>query len=119
MVTSTAATVDAYLDELAPERRAIVARLRALVRSVAPDAAESMRYGMPTYDLGGVLYAVASQKQYLSVYVADTALVATYADRLGKVSLSKRCIRFRSLEQVNLSALEELMSELAAKRRGS
>jgi hypothetical protein len=61
--------VDAYLSDLAPDRRAAVERIRSLIFETVPDVTETMKYGMPTYELDEVVCAVASQKHYLSLYM--------------------------------------------------
>src|SRR4029079_11117285 len=41
--------VDAYLETLAPPRRAVVQRLRQTVAAAAPDAVESIAYDRPAF----------------------------------------------------------------------
>jgi hypothetical protein len=55
--------VEAYLRALAPGRRSALEKLRALVLEVVPDAAETMKYRMPTYLYGDILCSFASQKR--------------------------------------------------------
>jgi hypothetical protein len=59
--------------------------------------------------------AIASQKQYVSVYVCATKdgeyLAEKYKDKLGKVSVGKSCIRFKKLEDVNLDVLREVIRQ--------
>ena len=56
------------------------------------------------------LIALAPQKRHLSLYVCavvDGAYLAeARADRLGKVSCGKSCIRFTSLDRVDIAELE-------------
>lgn len=47
------ATIAAYLDGIAPAQRAEFERLRRVVRELAPEAVETISYGMPTFDLRG------------------------------------------------------------------
>lgn len=62
--------VDAYLRGLDPERRTALSDLRAIVFEVVPDAVETMRYWMPTYEYGGdMLCAFASHKRHMSLYL--------------------------------------------------
>lgn len=116
---SQAATVDAYLLELAGERRETVAALREVVRRSVPDAVEGMSYGMPSYDLRGLLCSIASQKAYFALYVCDLERVEAYAPQLGRVDVGKSCIRFRRLDQLSLPAAEALLRAAAAARRSA
>lgn len=114
---SEAATVPAYLRELPADRRAALAALRELIKAAAPGVTEVMAHGMPVYELGGsMLFALASQKNYLALYVTETALVERFKPRLGKLSVGKSCIRFKALGDLNLDATRGLLVEAAARR---
>jgi len=117
-VKSSAKTVAAYLQELPDDRREAVARLRDWIKEAAPDAEESMKHGMPYYELNGPLFAVASQKHHISLYVTETDLVAEFKPRLGRVNLGKSCVRFRRMEDLSWEAVEELVRAAASQRRG-
>jgi len=116
MMRSTAETVDEYLKEIPEERREALSDLRARIKRLAPEAEERMQYGMPTYAMGDILFCVASQKQYMSLYV-DPMLLDTYRPRLGKPNLGKGCIRFRHLKDLPMDVVEELMREAVERRR--
>ena len=64
------------------------------------------------------LIALAAQKRHLSLYVCavvDGGYVAeTRADRLGKVSCGKSCIRFSSLDGVDTAELSALLRDSVA-----
>jgi uncharacterized protein YdhG (YjbR/CyaY superfamily) len=115
---SKARTVDLYIAELPEERRGVVKRLRSLVQKSAPRATESMRYGMPTYELGELLCAFAAQKGHYSLYVMDTKLVDAFRPQLGKLSVGKGCIRFKKVEEVPLDVVGALLGKAAARRAG-
>jgi hypothetical protein len=67
------------------------------------------------------IIALASQKNYISVYVCavkDGEYIAEkYKNELGKASVGKSCIRFKKLEDLNLKTLEKVI-KLAAKFPG-
>jgi uncharacterized protein YdhG (YjbR/CyaY superfamily) len=106
---STAATIDEYLEELPPDRLAALSELRALIRRVDPNAVEAMQYGLPAF---GDLCALASQKNYMALYVCESDLVKAHLPQLGKVSCGKGCIRFKRLSDLNLSTVENLLREI-------
>ena len=64
------------------------------------------------------LIALAAQKRHLSLYVCavvDGAYLAeARADRLGKVSCGKSCIRFTSLDKVDADELRTLVRDAVA-----
>jgi uncharacterized protein YdhG (YjbR/CyaY superfamily) len=105
MVRYEAATVVDYLGALAPERRGALETLRSVVFQVAPDAVETMRHGMPVYDVEGrEICLFASQKRHVSLYV-DPRIVEKYRRELEGLSLGKSCVRFRNLEKLPLETI--------------
>ena len=66
-------------------------------------------------DVEWFLVGLAKQKSYYSVYVNAATdgkyLGQQYADRLGKVKLGSASIGFRSIDDVNLDVLAELLAQ--------
>ena len=125
---STATTHEEYI-ELAPEnRRQDLRRLHDLIRQTAPELEPTMEFGMLGYGKYHYRYAtgregewmlvgVASNKSYISLYVTAVSggqyLAEKYADRLGKASVGKSCIRFRRFDELDHTALVALLEEAA------
>jgi hypothetical protein len=121
---SDATTVDAYLDEVAPDRRAAMAEVRGVVLANLPEGyEEGMQYGMIGYYVPLARYphtyngqplsyvGLGSQKRYMSLY-----LNCVYADRessfreeyrkTGKpLDMGKSCVRFRRLDDLPLELI--------------
>jgi len=78
-----AATVDEYLAGYDGEVRARLDRVRAAVRSVLPDAEESIKYGMPAITIRGrhhVYFAAwTSHIGFYPVYRSDDPIEAELA----------------------------------------
>ncbi len=64
------------------------------------------------------LIALAAQKRHLSLYVCAVVdgvyLAESRADRLGRVSCGKSCIRFSSLDRVDRDELTALLQDAVA-----
>ncbi len=131
MATSTAATVEEYLEELPEERAVVVSHVRDLVNaSLPPGYVEGMLYGMitwmvpldsypQTYNGKPLAYvSLAAQKHYYALY-----LMGVYADseqevrlreewvaRGTKLDMGKSCLRFKRLEDLH----EDLVAEVIA-----
>ncbi len=118
---SKAATVAAYLGELAPDRAKVVAAVRDLVNQhLPPGFDETMRWGMISWDVPLARYpdtydgqplncvALAAQKQYTSLYLmcayitpgGEESLRAAYARAGVKLDFGKSCLRFKSLDRL-------------------
>jgi hypothetical protein len=134
MVQSKEKTVKGYLDELPPERRAVVAKVREIVRKNLPAGfVEAMAYGMigwqvplarypETYNGQPLLYAaLAAQKNAYSLYLTGcymdpptrAALIAASASAGKALDMGKSCIRFQKLDDLPLAALGEAVAAVA------
>ena len=104
----------AYLKELPADRRTALATLRKLIKQVVPEAKESMQGGMATYAIGSCpLFALASQKHHLALYVCEWNTMNKYRDKLGRTNCGKGCVRFKRLEDLSLDVLKEFLAGAA------
>jgi uncharacterized protein YdhG (YjbR/CyaY superfamily) len=111
-VQSTAPTIAAYLASLPDDARAVLEPIDALIRHTLPSATGSMKYGMPTFQLGEDRFlAYNAQKNYFSLYV-DPTIVARHKALLKGVDVGKSCIRFRRADQLPLKTVEVLLADL-------
>jgi uncharacterized protein YdhG (YjbR/CyaY superfamily) len=107
---SKATTFADFISELPIEKRSVIRALDKIVRSAAPKAKCSMRFGMPTYDVGDRFMALNSQKNYFSFY-AEPEVVKHHRGDLKGLDCGKCCIRFRKLEEVSLPLLSKIARE--------
>lgn len=130
---SKAKTVKEYIDSLPEDRRVIISTIDKLVRKAAPslirEGEVGMMYGMIGYgkfhyksssgrEGDWVVIGLASQKNYVSVYICaadpkEGYIAENNKHRLGKVSVGRSCIRFKKLQDINLVVLEELIKQAA------
>jgi hypothetical protein len=131
---STATTHEEYIDGLAEPRRSELRALHELVRATVPALEPTMEFGMPGYGKYHYRYAsgregdwavvtMASNKNYISVYVAATTedggyLAESYRPRLPNASIGKSCVRFKKLSDVDTEVLAELLREAEARPPG-
>ena len=121
MVSSKAATPEAYLAELPPERAALISHVRDLVNAhLPPGYVERMSWGMiiwevplerypDTYNCQPLAYAgLAAQKNHCALYLncvyaseARTArLREAWAAEGRKLDMGKSCIRFKKRDDL-------------------
>jgi hypothetical protein len=124
-----AATHQEYIERLDEPRRGDVRALHELIRRTVPELEPTMDFGMLGYgkyhyrypsgrEGDWVLVAVASNKNYISLYVTAAAptggyLAETYQEQLPKASIGKSCIRFKRLGDVDQAVLERLLRSAA------
>ena len=121
MASSKAATPDAYLAELPPERVALIAHVRDLVNAALPAGyVERMASGMIAWQVPLARYpdtynkqplmlaALAAQKNHNALYLvcayadaaSDAVLRDAYKAAGRKIDMGKSCLRFRTREDV-------------------
>jgi len=119
-----AKSIKEYLDALPPERREPIEFLHAMIQKVSPKlkphfASNMLGYGSFPYKnykkepIEWPVIALASQKQYMSLYVCAIQngkyIAETYKKDLGKVSVGRSCIRFKKLSDLNLVTLKKVI----------
>jgi uncharacterized protein YdhG (YjbR/CyaY superfamily) len=91
-VAQAPADLDAYLAGLPEPARARLAALCTVVREEAPEAAERMTYGMPTWHQGENLLHLAGYAKHVGLYPGPAAIVA-FADELRAFKTSKGAVQ--------------------------
>lgn len=130
---SDAGNVEAYLAELPGDRREAIAAVRDVILANLPDGVvESMNWGMIAYEIPLARYpdtyngqplmvaALASQKNYMAVYLQCVYSIAGGAERFeaayratGKrLDMGKGCVRFRTLDALPLDVVGEAVGSV-------
>ena len=107
-------TIDEYIDRCAPQAQPILRRVRATIAKAAPDATETISYGMPAFKLRRIVVYFAAFKHHIGLYPpvkGDAALekaVAPYAGEKGNLrfpierkipyALISRIVKFRATQ---------------------
>ena len=107
------ATPADYLAQIPNDQKALIEFLRSAILRDHPDIVEGLRYGMLDYP---GLANLAAQKAYVALYVTPSVL-AGFKSRFPGVSCGKSCLRFKRLEQVDASALSDLLQAVRVARR--
>ena len=127
-----AANVKEYLESIPEERKKTMFFLHDFIQKASPKLKSHFAYNMLGY--GSFPYknykkemiewptvALASQKNYVSIYVCSIVggqyVAEKYKKELGKVKVGRSCISFRKLEDVNLPVLKKILL-VAEKRPG-
>ena len=133
MVSSKAATPEAYIAELPPERAELVSRVRDMVNANLPDGyVERMNWGMISWELPLERYpdtyngqplvyaALASQKNHTALYLncicaseeRTQRLKDAYAAAGKKLDMGKSCIRFKRADQLAEGVLADAIASV-------
>jgi uncharacterized protein YdhG (YjbR/CyaY superfamily) len=111
--------VDAYLAEQPLGHRQILQRLREQVRALAPDADETISYGMPTFKLNGkFLISYAGWKNHCSIYPWDDRVFERHAKLLEGYERTKGSLHFTPERPLPDAALDDLVRSRVADIEG-
>jgi uncharacterized protein YdhG (YjbR/CyaY superfamily) len=106
-----------YIEGFPPGPRKALKKVRTLIRKVAPEASESIAYGMPAYKLEGrPLVYFAGHSGHIGLYALPNAVVA-FGDRLAGYKTSKGTIQFPYDEELPVSLIEDIVRFRVAENR--
>jgi uncharacterized protein YdhG (YjbR/CyaY superfamily) len=108
-MSSLPQTVDEYLASAPPEALETLEKLREIIRTVAPEAVETISYQVPTYKLFGSLVAFGAAKNHCGFYVMSATAMDGFRDELKGLSTSKGTIRLPIGEPLPVSLIEKLV----------
>jgi uncharacterized protein YdhG (YjbR/CyaY superfamily)/8-oxo-dGTP pyrophosphatase MutT (NUDIX family) len=88
------ASIDDYIATFSQDVQAILEQIRGIIRAAAPDAQETISYGMPTFNLNGrYLVYFAAYKKHIGLYPAPLG-VAEFQDALSRYGSGKGTLKF-------------------------
>ncbi|HEU5040601.1 MAG TPA: DUF1801 domain-containing protein [Gemmatimonadales bacterium] len=113
-------TVDEYLAGLPGDVRKVLEQVRTAIRRAAPEAQESIRYQIPTFEQGGPLVHFAAHARHVGFYPTPSGIerfqaeLSAYEGAKGSVrfpldqpmplELIGRIVRFRVEENLSRAA---------------
>lgn len=133
MVKSHATTAAQYLQELPPERRAVISAVRKVVRDNLPAGyREAVNWGMLSYEIPLQRYpetyngqplsyvGLAAQKNHYALYLMcvncspeRAAWLRDAFEQAGKkLDMGKACLRFRKLDDLPLDVIGQAVASV-------
>jgi uncharacterized protein YdhG (YjbR/CyaY superfamily) len=115
------ATIDEYISTFPEESQAVLEKVRQAIHKAAPEAVETISYGMPTFNLNGKhLVFFAGWKQHISLYPLPAGDEA-FQQELSHYKRAKGSIQFPLDKPIPYDFAEHivtlLMRESPAKER--
>jgi uncharacterized protein YdhG (YjbR/CyaY superfamily) len=112
--------VDAYIANLPNDQRRVLGRLRTDVARLAPDAIETISYGMPAFKLDGhFLLSYAGWKRHCSVYPISDSLLARHAATVGAYGRTKGSLHFSEAQPLPDTLVRDLIEDRVAEVRAT
>ena len=86
-------SVDEYIADFPIEVQEILKAIRKVIQQAAPEATESISYGIPTFSQNGVLVHFGGYKQHIGFYPAPRA-IEVFKEELSGYEGGKGTIKF-------------------------
>ncbi|HRH24164.1 MAG TPA: DUF1801 domain-containing protein [Candidatus Paceibacterota bacterium] len=101
-------TVPAYIATFPKDTQAILKKMRATIKKVAPKAKEKIAYGIPTYTLNGNLVHFGGFKKHVGFYPAPSGIKA-FQKELSEYKGAKGSIQFPYDEPLPLALIQKIV----------
>lgn len=104
-------TTTKYLEALPEDQRAALLQLREWIIAAAPEAEESLNYGVPAFKLGGKpLVSFGAAKKHCAFYVQSPGVSKAFADDLKDLDTSPGTVRFLPAKPLDRKLVERLIA---------
>jgi uncharacterized protein YdhG (YjbR/CyaY superfamily) len=104
------ARVDAYLAKLPADQREMLQHLRARIALAAPEAIETISYGMPAFKQAGrFLVSYAGWKAHGSIYPLTDSFLEAHQDQLRGFGRTKGSLHFTPQAPLPDALLDDLV----------
>lgn len=101
-------SMDAYIEQFAPDVQILLRTLREAIRRRAPAAVERISYRMPTFAMNGNLVHFAAYERHIGFYPTPSA-IAAFEDELVEYEHAKGSIRFPLDRPLPLELIERIV----------
>jgi uncharacterized protein YdhG (YjbR/CyaY superfamily) len=104
---NTSANINEYILSFPKETQMLLEQIRMTIQKAAPNATESLKYGIPTYELMGNLVHFAGYKHHIGFYPAPSGINA-FKDELKTHFTSKGGIQFPIDKKLPLALIAKI-----------
>jgi len=103
-------SVDEYIKTFSLETQTILENIRVIIKNNAPDALESISYGMPGYKLNGKpLVYFAAFKNHIGFYATPSGHT-TFAKELSVYKQGKGSVQFPLHQSIPYDLISEIVA---------
>lgn len=109
-------TVDEYIGRFPNDVQKVLQAVRDTIKAAAPEAKESIAYGMPAYKLNGPLVYFAGYKSHVGLYATPSGHAA-FAEELSKYKQGKGSVQFPIDQEMPLELISRIVKFRAEENR--
>ncbi|MDX2039460.1 MAG: DUF1801 domain-containing protein [Isosphaeraceae bacterium] len=114
---SSTSSVEEYLAQAPPDRRAVLDSIRRELLSIVPDAEERISYGVPALRRGRMIVGYGMNKQGYALYLMSPSVAAEFAEELAAFDTSPGTIRFSEEHRIPPALLRRLVEARLAENQ--
>jgi len=101
--------IDTYINSFPPQVVASLQSIRQLIKELAPQAEEAIKYGMPTFVWKGNLVHYAAYSKHIGFYPSPSG-IEQFRNELEKYKYSKGAIQFPLDEPLPLDLIRRIVA---------
>jgi uncharacterized protein YdhG (YjbR/CyaY superfamily) len=117
-------TIDEYISGYPEDVQAILQKVRVIIKEIAPEAQEAIKYGIPTFVLHGNLVHFGAYKKHIGFYPAPSGLeqfreeLAGYLGSKGAVQFPlDEPIPYDLIRRITVFRVQENLEKAGAKKK--
>ena len=100
--------IDSYIASFPEETRALLKQIRTTIRKAAPEAKETISYGMPTFTLKGNLVHFAAFKNHIGFYPTPSGIEA-FKKELSVYEGAKGSVQFPLAKPIPFGLISKIV----------
>lgn len=101
-------TINEYINSFPKETQVLLEQVRNTIQKAAPEASETISYGMPTFKLNGNLVHFAGYKHHIGFYPSPSGIV-NFQKELSTFKTSKGAIQFPIDQTLPLDLIRKIV----------
>ena len=86
-------TVDEYIEQLPENAQAKIREFRSILKSVAPEAKEGLKWGKPVFESVAILFAYSAHKSHLS-FIPTGPAMKPFKNELSEYETKQDSVQF-------------------------
>jgi uncharacterized protein YdhG (YjbR/CyaY superfamily) len=101
-------SIDEYIADFSNEVQDILQKIRTIVKEAAPDAAEAIKYQIPTFVLNGNLVHFAAFEKHIGFYPTPSG-IEQFKDELSTYKNAKGSVQFPLGSPIPYKLIEKIV----------
>ena len=102
---------------ISPEHKQTFDSLRSLIKTLVPEATETLKWGTLAYDLEGSLFALSTAKKHVNLYILTIGVIGKHKKELAGIPQSNCVLRFTPDAKPPMAALKKVMKAAIAEKK--